>query len=417
MKKLFFILFIHTICSAQNPDFKQYLSKNNEVLNLETESKIKMLDTEFLENSVFLFGENHGASEPHQVDLILFKQLHQRANLRYYIAEIDAAKAWMLNKYLQDGDENWLKKIFKSWINESAQWANKSNYVKYQKLREFYQSLPKKDRFKIIGIDTVQDYDLLKESLKNLIPNKIKDGKLKDLIAIIDTVSPKGRKILGIKAREINTNQKSYSTDLQYFINSLSYLGAGMYRDSIMFRNFDNYISINQLSNQKFYGFLGFFHCLQASYEKIKPFAAQLQLNKTVFSNKVTSIQMFALSTQVLLPYNEQIKKIMPALYVEKLRKNNPDFPYSEKYIPYELSNDNQMMKATGIEYFKENSMPNSVTIFNLNAIQSPFKTTKTIAEITGFQTIKLSDPKSVTTDAFQYIILFRNAKAGLPLE
>lgn len=417
MKKLFFIIFIHTTCIAQNPDFKQYLSKNNEVLNLEAESKINMFNTEFYKNSVFLFGENHGASEPHKVDLMLFKQLYREANVRYYIAEIDAAKAWMLNKYLEDGNENWLKKIFKSWVNESAQWANKSNHAKYQRLREFYLSLPAKKRFKIIGIDTVQDYDLLKESFRSLIPTKVKDEALKDLITMIDTVSQKGRKALGAKAREISTNQKSYSADLQYFIKSLGCLGAGMYRDSIMYRNFDNYVSINQLTNQKFYGFLGFFHCLQAGYEKIRPFAAQLQLNKTAFSNQIISLQMFALNTQVLLPYNEQLKKMMPVSYVEKLRKDNPDFPYSEKYVPYELSNDSPMMKASGIEYFKENSTPNSITIFNLNTAESPFKTTKTIAEITGFQTIKFTNPNTVTTDAFQYVILFRNAKAGLPLE
>jgi hypothetical protein len=429
MKKLFLIftlLFQYSLfAQIDSAALSQYLDKNKEVIDLKGPSKIKSFDKDFYSNKLYLFGENHGSDSPHNFDLKMFKQLYKENHVRHYIAEVDASKAWMLNNYMIDGNESWLNKVFSSWIQQSAQWANQSNYNKFKELRSFYQTLDKNQKFKIIGIDVIQDYSLLKEYVtflfkdsKNLKPS------LEKMKVLIDTLSLAGRNSLGILTRtellqlnDFSTIKKSNIQELKDLIKSFSYIGVGMYRDSIMYRNMMNFTASNHLKNAKFYGFLGFYHCLQTSYGKNIPFAALLNKHEPDYKKNIVSVQMYAIDSKVLLPYIDQVKKMMPQAYADKLKAENPDFKNSKNYIPYDISNDNFMMKVEGISFLKNTSTANSTTMFKLNGIQSPFNKTNLLAEVTGFQMLQLKDKKSVTLDAFQYVILFRNSKAGIPIE
>ena len=138
-------------------DVATYLSKNKNAIQLNDAEKFNFLTPDFYDNQIYLFGENHGSSQPHDIDFLLFKHLYQKQNVRHYIAEVDQIKAWMLNNFLKDGNENWLTKVFKSWKAEGAQWANQSNWNKYKKLHAFYKSLSQNEKFEIIGIDVIQD--------------------------------------------------------------------------------------------------------------------------------------------------------------------------------------------------------------------------------------------------------------------
>lgn len=427
MKNIFYIftLLLVSFSVFSQSEEMNYLKNNFSEIKLSDSEDFSFLDKTFYENQIYLFGENHGSAQPHEFDFLFFKHLYQKENVRIYIAEIDQIKAKMLNNFLEDGNEIWLTKVFKSWKNEGAQWANKSNWEKYKKLYVFYKSLPKKDKFKIVGIDVVQDYSLVNEYFKILNNNKVsKIENINKFIQISDTIQYKNRKILGALAREITiemNKNKAYSKefkenyeDLDLFIKNAGYIGNKMSRDSIMFKTFEDIIVSNNIKDKKMYGFLGFFHTLQTKYE-INPFAACLKNNLPQV--KVVSMQMLAINSTVLLPYNEQLKKMMPATYVEELRKKNPDFPITDKYIPYTLSNDDNMMKVDGIEDLKELTKENSISIFKLNASNTPFNKHKKLAEVTGFQVLKMSHEKDATTTAFQYAILFRNSPAALPLD
>jgi hypothetical protein len=424
LEKIILLLLINMSAFAQS-DNEAYLSKNKQEIKLNEQEKFEVFDTEFYKNNIFLFGENHGSSNPHELDFLLFKHLYEKENVRFYIAELDHIKAWMLTNYLKDGNEDWLKKIFKSWQLEGAQWANKSNWEKYKKLHQFYNTLPKNEKFTVLGIDVIQDYGLLNEYVKESLNNKTsKINLLNQFAAASDTIKYKNRKIMGELARKIQMDMKDnklYKKELKnnfktfdLFIKNAGYVGNKMYRDSIMYRTFDDIATDLELKNRKVYGFLGFYHCLQISYEKSFPFASHLKKNPNY--SKVVSLQMLALNSKVLLPYNEQIKKMMPLAFVDKLRKENPDFPVTDKYIPYELSNDNPMMSVDGIEDLKKNSKENSTTIFKLNGINSPFNNTKKLAEVTGFQSLKITNQNQNTLDAFQYVVLIRNSPAGIPV-
>jgi hypothetical protein len=419
-----FFLLSATFMFSQT-DATQYLLQNKHTIKLDDTEKFSFLTPDFYNNQIYLFGENHGSSQPHDVDFQLFKQLYQKENVRHYIAEVDQIKAWMLNNFLKDGDENWLTKVFKSWKAEGAQWANQSNWNKYKKLHDFYTSLPENEKFEIIGIDVIQDYSLLNDYFKYFLNNKSsKNEAIVKFIAISDTVQYGNRKILGELARKIASdikvnNQykkelKSNLSDFELFIKNAGYTGNKMYRDSIMYKTFDDIVVTKNLKDKKMYGFLGFYHTLQTKYEGRNPFAACVKLYSN--QNKIVSLQMLALNSKVLLPYNAQIKKLMPPNFVAQLRKESPDFPFTEKYIPYELSNDNAMMKVEGIEELKSQCSENSVTFFKLNSVNSPYTHGKKLAEITGFQALKMTNENEVTTNAFQYAVLFRNSPAALPI-
>jgi hypothetical protein len=407
-----------------------YLKKNMEVLDAEKQLPVKLFDATFFTNQLFLFGENHGAAMPLATDLLLFKQLHQKAGVRYYIAEVDDTKAWMLNNYLQTGNGLWLKKVFASWIADTAQWASKENEARYMGLRSFYQQLPAKDKFTILGVDVVQDYSLLKEHIqfyrsgKNTAAVKLLTDSL---LSITDTITFAYRKQLGAYCRRlvqyISADEKqyrqafgSYFTAFRHTVASLSFLGAGMYRDSIMFRNFQSLAVKYPLADKKMYGFLGYYHTLQISYDGRPPFAAHLQAGSAL-RDKIVSIQMQTIDCTSMLPYMAQLRQMMPASFVNKLRQDNPYFPVTEKYIPFKLSNDDAMMKVAGINNLKAVSAPNTATIFRLNNTGSPYNAGRQLMETTGFQTLKPTSEAAVTTQAFQYVLLYRNSKAALPIK
>ena len=407
-------------------DVATYLSKNKNAIQLNDAEKFNFLTPDFYDNQIYLFGENHGSSQPHDIDFLLFKHLYQKQNVRHYIAEVDQIKAWMLNNFLKDGNENWLTKVFKSWKAEGAQWANQSNWNKYKKLHAFYKSLSQNEKFEIIGIDVIQDYSLVNDYFKYFLNNKAsKNETVVKFIAISDTIQYGNRKILGELARKIGTDinvndqykneLKDNFSDFEFFIKNAGYIGNKMFRDSIMYRTYDDIVVGKNLKDKKMYGFLGFYHTLQVKYDGRNPFATCLKQHSK--QNKVVSLQMLALNSKVLLPYNEQLRKLMPANYVAQLRKENPDFPVTEKYIPYELSNDNPMMKVDGIEELKNLTAENSVTFFKLNDSNSPYAKGKKLAEVTGFQTLKMTNENDATTMAFQFVVLFRNSPAGMPIQ
>jgi hypothetical protein len=275
----------------------------------------------------------------------------------------------------------------------------------------------------------VQDYRLLARHFTFLSINAKQKliPAVDSLRQITDTVTYKGRGALGQYARKALADMQKrpafYAryygkrlTPLRHLITSFSFLGAGMYRDSVMFRNFESQVNLYGLAQQKTYGFLGFFHTLQVAYDGRLPFAAQLQQNQTPFRDKTVSIQMFALNSGVMLPYMSTIKKMMPASYVEKLRKDNAYFPATDRYIPYQLSNDDNMMLVAGINRLKMVTQPNSTILLRLNAAGSPYTTSRDLMTVTGFQSITPSSKTSTTTQAFQYVLLFRDSKAALPL-
>lgn len=425
-----FIMLITTIwLQAQTNIESEFISKNKAVITTSAVDNL-LFTQDFFDNKFFFFGENHGSALPQSIDIGLFKLLHKKAGVRLYIAEVDATKAWMLNQYLKDGKSAWLNKVFASWKNENAQWANKENYQKFEQLRAFFMQLPATGKFKIVGIDVPQDYGLLQEhaaAILSLTSFEKWQPQIDSLRNLIDTANYKTRQVLATFSKQFLTTViankafflkklKTNFPEFKHLITSFSHLYPSVKRDSIMFRNLQSQISIFNWQTKKMYGFLGFYHCLQADYEGSKPLACQLK-EQNVSGGKIVSVQMLAIDCKTMLPYSGSIKQIMPKEYAEKLIDGVPGFPKDGRYLPYGLSNDNQMMQIDGISVLKESSLPNSITLFKLTGSNSPYNTNNKLAQVSGFQTLKLADKKTATTSAFQYVLLFRNSEAATPFD
>ncbi len=168
-------------------------------------------------------------------------------------------------------------------------------------------------------------------------------------------------------------------------------------RDSAMIENFNHIISKNHLQNEKFYGLFGLFHTLQKSMnDKEKPFAERLLENKY----KVTSIVSYTLDSEMYLPKNDQF----PTPENQKINWVNADGP---------------MMLIKGILDFKELAEPNSISIFNLNVKNSPYKSSQNLIQIKSRLFGENFTPKEnlKTTDYFQYVAILRNSEALTPIQ
>ncbi|MCG2615758.1 hypothetical protein LZZ85_15770 [Terrimonas sp. NA20] len=389
----------------------------------------KLFDADFYKNQYFLFGENHGVAAPLAVDLALFKNLYQQAGVRFYVAEMDATKAWLINKYLQTGDTSSLSKVFRSWKADTAQWASQENYRKFQGLQKFYRELPAGQKFQVIGLDVFQDYSLvhehavyLTEGLKDVSLRKSVDSLLK----ITQGATNDDRAGLNEYARRLlprliaqeskaKAEMKDRYPAFKHFVTSLGFIGAGMTRDSIFYRNLESLLAINNWEDKKMYGFIGYFHTLQTGYNNIEPFASLLVKHKKA-TGKVASMQMMVFESKMMMPIVAPIKTMMPKPVIEKFISETPGFPTDQRYVPYTLSNDNSMMLIKGIQELKACSKPNAITLFRLTGENSPFNRSDDLAIISGFQSLKPTNQAVVTSKIFQYVILFRGSGPATPL-
>lgn len=170
-------------------------------------------------------------------------------------------------------------------------------------------------------------------------------------------------------------------------------------RDSAMMTNFSDIIKRKGLENESFYGFFGLFHVLQdgVNSHNAQSFAARAK--KEGFNIK--SIVCLNIDSEVYMPKNDQ-------------------FPTPENEKISFLNMDGPIVLAKGIKDLKEASKENTITLFNLEQENSPYRNSqKLITNKTNFinQDLTPYDVNSVTTDFFQYVAFLRNAKAITPIK
>lgn len=168
-------------------------------------------------------------------------------------------------------------------------------------------------------------------------------------------------------------------------------------RDSAMVINFKNTVKKLKLENEKFYGLFGYFHVLQNITENGNETLAS-GLKKSGI--KTTSFVSYTLDSEMYLPKNPQY----PSPENEKIDWANADGPL-------------QLVK--GINDLKELSKPNSITLFKLNARNSPYLKSQYLIKIKSriFGENFLPQKNSSTTDYFQYVFLLRNSEALTKIE
>jgi hypothetical protein len=432
MKKItttvaFFIILCTTaMAQTDTATFENYLKANNQLLNL-NQPDFTIFDNEFYNNQFFLLGESHGFKLPQLIDFALLKHLNNKAGVTTYVAEIDMSEAYFFNQYLQTGNEIFIKKVFSNWNKDTAQWANQEAYDKLKKIYQLNKILPAAKRIKYLGVDKIQYIDLVNEYLQVLL--KTKPGAKNvyaDSLALLAAQNFSDTKKYAAFAKRMladNAQQKQFYkvygknySQVMHVIHNLSYLLKGYGRDSVMFLNLSALSTQLQLQKQKLYGMFGFYHTLQSSYEKSMPFAALVKKSSLVF-NKIVSLNFYTLESKCMIPLVSQLRGMMPKSFIDQNYAQNPGFPKTYQYMPMQWSNDNQMANVAGINDVKKITQPNTVTIFKLNGEGSPYHHSLQLAQVSGFQPIKVTDTNTVTTQCFQYMILLRGSEPSTPLQ
>jgi hypothetical protein len=370
-----------------------------------------LFDAAFYQNQLLLLGEVHGIQKPQELDFELLTHLNQKEAVRYYIAEVDATKAHYLNQYLQTGDEATLLKVFRSWITQNAQWANKDYMRKIQKIRTLNQILPRNRRIQFVGIDRIHDKTLVAEHLRQLISGRKLSKAVRPLAdSLINKLDQKGPDSLAAnialtwltdwQAAESNY-RKTFGTsapELHDLLTNVSYLKTIKSRETTIFTNFKTVLP--RLTNEKLYGFWGYFHVLQsAPIKSAKPFACLVKESGI----KVVSITCSYLDSYMMLP-----TAFLPPFWQEK----GKSYSRLDKF-----NNDSELMHSEGIETMRAVTRPHSTTLFALDR-EGSFARHKPIRiKYSPFMPQKIEyDPQRPMTDYYQYVVLVRDSDMTEPI-
>jgi len=163
-------------------------------------------------------------------------------------------------------------------------------------------------------------------------------------------------------------------------------------RDVAMVANFKSAIKKMNIENKKFYGLFGFFHALQKKTESGRETFAEGLKESGI---KVTSFVSYTIESEMYLP-------------------KNPQFPTPEDEKVDWLNADGPLMLVKGINDLKEVSEPNAITLFKLDANNSPYLKSQKLVTVKsrafGENIVPLKDAS--VNDYFQYVFLLRNSKA-----
>lgn len=170
-------------------------------------------------------------------------------------------------------------------------------------------------------------------------------------------------------------------------------------RDSVMMSTFLVAVETIGAENESFYGLFGLFHVLQGGMNEnnFLPFAARLKLA----GFDVTSVVCLDINSEIYMPANT----------------GYPTPPGGKMKL---LSMDGPVVLVKGINDLKKASVKNSITLFDLDRPDSPYKHDSKLTQVkTNFfgNEQRPHDTNAVTTDFAQYAILLRNGNAVTPLE
>ncbi len=379
---------------------------------------LPVFDDAFYQNQLFLLGESHGFQRVQDVDFALLKHLNQRVGVRYYVAEVDMSKAYFLNQYLQTGNDSTLMRVFRSWVQETAQWANRDFFRKIQRIRALNRTLPASRQIRFLGLDRIQDRALVANHLAELLAGKKLPATarlLTDSLRIrLTTKTPDSlRADLALRLlADMDANPATYQktpgtttvSELRHLLQNVVYLKMLRSREKTIVANFQTLYKTGSLQTEKLYGLWGFFHVLQAPLpDGARSFAATLRESDLPMHNKIVSLSCSYVGSKMMVP-----TAFLPPFWQERGKT------YSRVN---KFNNDGPMMITDGIETLKTATQPNTVTLFKLAGSEA------------GTQPIRMSyspfmpkeqqmtfDPARPATDYYQYTVLIRDSEATEPL-
>ncbi len=417
IRSLFLLLFA-TLLTALLAEAQPDQVPHREIDLTKDEPDFSLFDDAFYANQLFLLGESHGVKQPQQLDLTLLKHLNRRVGVRFYIAEVDPTKAWYLNQYLQTGQDSLLRLVFRSWVAETAQWANQDFYRKIEGIRALNQTLPRARQIRFVGIDAIQDRPLVARQLRELTQHPAFAPDTPRLDSLTTYLNPANKHPDSLAAQvAINWLAHLARTPAQYrrippttraeltaTLSGLGYRKTIRKREATLFANFRDAVVRLGLAQEKLYGFWGAYHVGMAPQSTgAQPFASLVQASDLPMRGKTVSL---------LCRYVDSFSMV-PSAYLPPFWQDA-----GKLYTRLDKFNDNgPMMIIDGIETFITQSRPNTLTLFKLpGTLVGKQPITATYSPFMPDNQKLLFDPKRPATDYFQYIFLVRNSDMTQPM-
>ena len=377
---------------ATGGKFVEYLEANSETIKLEENFSYDLMRSDLEKNDLILVGEIHGFHEPIVFDVDFFKYLHKNHGVRHYVVELDFVQGQLMNEYLVTGDQDILKTVLKKWV--VVQGRNNQDYFdKYAALQQFYGTLPETAKFKFIGIDRIQDYDLITEYVENF-PSSDSIQKAGTTATLLD---------------KINSLSVGYSGNedtlflLSHVKENLLQLADKVNREAVLFSNFEKLFKQYKLQNRKLYGYFGLYHVFQYRVNGADPLASKIRASDLNLDGKILSINFLMNDSYMVMPSQE-----LP----EFMREPGP-------YTRMPISADNMLfMYLVGIKDFNRMTPESSKSLVKLNAEDSPYSNTirmnQAIQLLPVTDLLEFNDKGKPYT---QYTIFVRNSDWAQPME
>jgi hypothetical protein len=415
------VIIISSFCcqpvAAKDSTYTNYLQQNHEKIIIGGNNSFAIFDEAFYSNQLFLLTESHGYAKPHELDAELFKQINKKTGVRYYLAEIDFSQAYYLNKYLNTGNEDFLKAIYQHWFNERAQWGCKAGFEKWKTLYRYNTTLSKGKKIIVLGLDEAQDLNMNQKLLTQILADvKYKNGSnpMIDSLTgfakmdIVKDSTKSFKKFIKRLAVDILKNEaaykKTFKTNYFDFNFIVKNIADKKNREEKILYNFNVFYKQYNLSNQKMYGFWGRFHGMQDSINGVLSFSALLKKSSLPLHDKIISIPVFCVESASMLP-----TQFLPLMAQQK------GTIFSKAGM---VNDDSFVYTVEGIKTFKKFAGKNENVIFKLNAAASPYNKGLNLVESASQfdKTFNWQGNKtSATTDYFQYAIVVSNSDWAAP--
>ena len=216
MKKLAFLLLLSIpfLSISQGID-SSYFENYSQVINLNVDSsfqELPLMDSSLAKHDFFFTAEEHKQAVNTQIQFSFLKYLHQKAGVRNFLLEGGYSYAFMINRYLSNGDEKLLDKIL-----QDIPICPENQRELFQKIRKYNLGLPDKDRIEVHGIDLESSPALAIHTLYYLMPETtLPSGIAKYMTKLVDLhnspyfYESDVKKFFRKLARDIKTNPHDY---------------------------------------------------------------------------------------------------------------------------------------------------------------------------------------------------------------
>ena len=169
MKRLLFhLLFVLPYLLMSQHSGSSYWENYAQPLDVENDTSwdsFSMLDSVVESYDFFFTAEQHWKSINTRIQFAFLTYLHQQAGVRNLIVEGGYSYGFLINQFLETGDDRLLKKVV-----HDIPVCPDNQMEMFQKIRDFNQNLPEKERIKVTGIDIEHSPELVIQCLNTIRP-------------------------------------------------------------------------------------------------------------------------------------------------------------------------------------------------------------------------------------------------------